>query len=158
MRELVRGKGPDATAGLVGGGRTTLYMWMQDPKFMAEMNRWRSGAIELARGQLVASLEDAASTVAKAIRAGDVHVAMAALKGMGVLRPIEPGDEDGEVIERRRELRRRKEKVELDQLETEVAEAEVMTQVERRAAASTPSATAKEPAKGRPQDSDKSTG
>jgi hypothetical protein len=132
VRELLRGRGVASAARTIGVSRQTLYRWMAEPRFMACMNKWRLGVTEVARGQVFAALGDAADTVAKALREGDLRASLVVMKEMGALRPATADSEDGEVIARRQQIRRRADQVALDRADVELAEAEAMTDALRQ--------------------------
>jgi hypothetical protein len=136
VRELVRGKGVVAVARRVGVNRVTLYRWMQEPEFVAGMNRWRASVTEAARGRMFSLLDDAAEMLEGAVCGGNAFLAMTVLDKMGALRPAEvreekPEDVDAEMMSRRRELEQRADRVALDRMEVDLTAAEAMNEALR---------------------------
>lgn len=87
LHALVAGRSITAAAEEAGVTRKTAYRWQSEPHFVAMLNTWRNHTMEAARAQLLALAEQATATVARAIQKGDVRVAMALLKGLGILSP-----------------------------------------------------------------------
>ena len=65
--------------------RTTVYQWMGDSKFKAELDRRRDEIRTKSRDRLLKLCGKAVDTVETAVKNGDVRVALSVLKGLGVL-------------------------------------------------------------------------
>ena len=87
LRALGAGKTIAAAAEEAGVTRRTAYRWQADPRFAELLSAWRSQSMESARHQLLTMAEQATVAVSIALQKGDVRVAMALLKGMGILSP-----------------------------------------------------------------------
>ena len=76
-----------ATAAVTAGvNRVTLHRWLRDDfSFQAALNRARRDLREATMARLLKLGESAAGTVEEAVTQGDVRVAMAVLKGLGIL-------------------------------------------------------------------------
>ena len=87
LRALGSGKGIAAAAEEAGVTRRTAYRWQADPRFAELLSAWRNQSMESARHQLLTMAEQATAAVSIALKNGDVRVAIALLKGMGILSP-----------------------------------------------------------------------
>jgi hypothetical protein len=72
-----------ADAALVS--RATVHRWMHDPVFLAAFNGRRSEAVASVRANLLRLQDKALSAVEDAIDSGDSRVALAVLRGAGLL-------------------------------------------------------------------------
>jgi hypothetical protein len=143
VRARGKGIGVVAAAKAVGVSRQTLHRWMAEPAFVAAMNRWRVGVLAMARGQILAGLGDAAETVVKAAREGNVRAAMMLLEKSGAFEEAASVSTETETIARRQELQERAESMSLDKVEASLRDAEALTAAARYQHAPSPPPTPK---------------
>ena len=87
LRALSCGLSITAAADQAGVSRKTAYRWQADPRFAQTLSAWRRLAVDSARHQLLAMTEQAMAVVSNSLQKSDVRVAMALLKGTGLLSP-----------------------------------------------------------------------
>jgi hypothetical protein len=87
----------------------TLHRWLkQDARFAAAYNAWQQEAVATARGRLLALSDQAVTTVANSVKAGDTRAALLVLKAMGAMDRPTPGPTDPEGVLREQELERKR--------------------------------------------------
>ena len=107
IERLAAGDSATAAAAAARVGRTTVYRWLQhDPAFRAAYHAWQAEAAASARARLLALADAAVTTVAAAVANGDTRLALAVLKGQGLLTPPTPGPTDPALIARQDRHRR----------------------------------------------------
>jgi hypothetical protein len=112
------GKSVTEAAAEAGVGRRTLYRWLkEDPKFIAAWNAWRREIGQSARARLLGVAAEAVEAVREAVRKGDGRLALALLKGMGMVSTEAVGSEDAEVLAREMALAKKKEEGDLSERE-----------------------------------------
>jgi hypothetical protein len=88
-------------ARFAGVSRMTVYRWMKnDPVFVAAMNEWQNAAEQNARSRLVGMTNRAAMAVEMALSRDNPQIAMQLLRGLGVLRKLEPRHADPDDVKR----------------------------------------------------------
>ena len=97
LEALAAGSTVTAAAATAGMNRVTVHRWLRDDfSLQATLNRARRDLREAAMARLLKLGESAAITVEEAVAQGDVSVAMAVLKGLGMLSEhaarVGPGD------------------------------------------------------------------
>ena len=94
LEALIAGATVTAAAGTAGVNRVTVHRWLRDDfSFQAAFNQARRDLREAAMARLLKLGDLAVGTVQEAVEQGDVRVAVAVLKGLGLLseRAIEVG-------------------------------------------------------------------
>jgi transposase-like protein len=96
--------------------RSTVYRWLEDPSFVASLNsrRWEMRAANEVQLQLLQSI--ALEQVRAAIERGNATIALAVLKGSGVLTGVPPSIGPVTPAAVAREVRAREKSDELDDL------------------------------------------
>ena len=74
---------------------------------------WRREIAQSARARLLGVAGDAVESVRESVKKGDGRLALALLKGMGMVSPEPVGSDDPDVVAKEMELARRSKKVEL---------------------------------------------
>lgn len=87
LRALGCGLSITAAADHASVNRRTAHRWHADPRFSQVLNAWRRLTVDSARHQLLSMTEQAMEVVATSLQKSDVRVAMALLKGTGLLSP-----------------------------------------------------------------------
>jgi len=87
LRALGCGLSITAAADEAGVSRKTAYRWQANPRFAQTLFAWRRLAVDSARHKLLAMTEQAMEVVSTSLQKSDVRVAMALLKGTGLLSP-----------------------------------------------------------------------
>lgn len=109
LAALLSGSTVTRAAELVGVDRTTVHRWLRDDwTFQAALNRARREFRDGLRANLESVGEQAVRTVRQAIEADDVRVALAVLKGLGLLGGEMPsvGEDDPGILREEAQLRR----------------------------------------------------
>jgi hypothetical protein len=102
LAALLSGASVTAAAGVAQVDRTTVHRWLREPVFQAAYNAGRADLLEATTGRLLALADRATALVESAIDdVGDVKVALAVLKGLGVLSGSTPviGPTDAQGVE-----------------------------------------------------------
>jgi hypothetical protein len=100
LAAMIAGKAPNAAARIAGVDRSTLYRWRTDDvDFIAALNAWRDQALQSTMDHLRNAAQEAAVTVASAIRNGNIQVSLAILKGVGALVPHPPGPRTPDAVQ-----------------------------------------------------------
>jgi transposase-like protein len=109
MEKLASGETIVDAAQAAGVTRMTLHRWLkQDARFAAAYNAWQQEAVATARGRLLALSDQAVTTVANSVKAGDTRAALLVLKAMGAMDRPTPGPTDPEGVLREQELERKR--------------------------------------------------
>lgn len=87
LRALASGMSITAAAAHASITRRTAYRWHANPCFAQALRAWRRLSVESARHQLLAMTEQAMAVVSTSLDKSDVRVALALLKGTGILSP-----------------------------------------------------------------------
>jgi hypothetical protein len=98
---LLAGKTVTEAAAAANVCRQTVHRWLkEDPLFVAELNRGRRELRTASMTRLERLVSKALDAVEKALEAGDLPVALAVLRGLGVLSGKAPyiGSDDPEVV------------------------------------------------------------
>lgn len=83
---LLAGQSVTAAAGAASVDRATLYRWLKDPAFAATYNHGRADLWAATENRLLSLADRATAVVESAIdNVGDVKVALAVLRGLGLL-------------------------------------------------------------------------
>src|SRR5258706_15259799 len=123
MELISAGAGLREAAEGAGVSRMTLHRWMrEDPAFVAAWNAWRAHARRAAASRLLGIADRAVQVVGEAIDGGDAKLALAVVKGMGLMADPQAGSEDAKIVEREMKGARERE-------ERTVVEAEVMEEM-----------------------------
>jgi hypothetical protein len=85
IERLLAGDTVTAAAESVGVDRSTLYRWLQDAAFIAELNRQRRDLLDAVQERLHGVALEAAQKVEEAVRGGDLKAALFVLRGLGFL-------------------------------------------------------------------------
>jgi hypothetical protein len=102
LAALLMGCPVTAAAETAGVRRETVHAWLREPGFQAAYNAGRADLLEATTGRLLALADRATALVESAIdNAGDVKMALAVLKGLGVLSGSAPviGPTDAQGVE-----------------------------------------------------------
>lgn len=102
IRLLLQGESICNVATAVGRDRTTVYRWLQEPKFIAERNRLAKEARESSRARLHSLARKAINVVEGRIDAGDLKAALAVLKftGLAAGEKLDEETDEGRLISR----------------------------------------------------------
>lgn len=104
IEALLSGETASSTAKTVGVHRTTIHRWLADPHFVAALNQRRSDLREASQARLHRIEGSALDAVEQALTDGNPQVAIAVLKGVGLLdgKRVAIGPTDPAQIERQR--------------------------------------------------------
>jgi hypothetical protein len=116
--ESLSAGGTVASAAVAAGvTRRTIHNWMQPAhEFRQSFDRWKESMSENARTRLLILGHQAMTTIATAIKQGDVHAALTVVKGMGLLAAPPVGDTTATTNARLRRLKAE----EADRLESRI--------------------------------------
>ena len=78
--------------------RSTLYRWMEEPAFLAALNRGKRDIQEALRLRLLNLGEQALGIAGESLNSGDVKTALAILKGLGLFSGTTIGSTDAKDI------------------------------------------------------------
>lgn len=118
---MASGKTGKEVAAGAGVSRATLYRWLRDdPAFVATWNAWQRDQRQATRAQLLGLSGEAVAAVRGAIQKGDGRLALALLKGMGLLAEQPVGSEEPRLVGRELDLDRREEVLKVRKREFEV--------------------------------------
>lgn len=102
LEALLAGRSVTDAATVAGVDRTTVHLWLKgDFAFRAALNRGRRELLDRMEARLVNLADKAAGVVEAAIAKGDERVALAVLKGLGLLEGTRPtiGSDDPRDLE-----------------------------------------------------------
>jgi hypothetical protein len=106
---LLAGLGVSEIAREVGVHRVTLHKWMKrHAGFSAAYNQWHEHMRDTAGSRLMMMADKAADALEKAFEAGDGRLAMRYFEKMGLVNRSKAGPTDVELIQKSRELARKK--------------------------------------------------
>jgi hypothetical protein len=100
LAALVEGATVTAAADAAQVHRSTLARWMRSAAFAAALNAARAELFEAAQQRVLTMTAKAAAVVEAALAAGDTAIALAILRGVGVLRPPCIGPTDAAAVQR----------------------------------------------------------
>lgn len=88
---LSEGQGVAAAARSAGVSRATVWRWLKENRAFADAyDAWKQQTREMAQARLLRAIEDAVNAVAQAAANGDARIALAMLRGMGLLQLPKP--------------------------------------------------------------------
>ena len=85
LAALLAGHTATDAASIAGVHRSTVHRWLKEPEFLAEHNRQKGEIRDAVTGRINALQLTAIEAVESAIGQGDARIALAVLKGTGVL-------------------------------------------------------------------------
>ena len=85
LAALLAGHTATEAASIAGVHRSTVHRWLKEPEFLAECNRRKAEIRDAVTDRLNALQLTAIEAVESAIGNGDARIALAVLKGTGVL-------------------------------------------------------------------------
>ena len=99
---LLQGMSISDVATAVGRERTTLYRWLQQPKFLAERNRLAKETFDASRARLHSLANQAINVVERRVKAGDLKASMHVLKmtGLATAEKLDGETDEGRLISR----------------------------------------------------------
>ncbi len=103
LAALLEGQNMTDAAQAADVDRSTLYRWLDEPAFAAELNKGKRELQDALHSRLLSLGERAVGVVQEALDGGDAKTALAVLKGLGLLDggvPIGPTDARDLEIER----------------------------------------------------------
>ena len=116
LSALMTGSRMTDAAVAAGVSRSTLHRWMSEPVFLAARNGRRLELVASASAKLLNLRDKALGVVEQALDAGDGRVAMAVLKGVGMLDgqiPFLGSDDPGRVAKEQKAVERQREMMDL---------------------------------------------
>jgi len=107
--DLSRFPEPHVAGQAAGVTRRTVERWKnENPAFKALFHQWREESRDTCRTRVLGLGGRAISTLDKALLAGDVKVALALVKGLDLMSPVEKVEIDPEVVALQNDLDRRR--------------------------------------------------
>lgn len=100
VEALTAGATMTAAAEAAGVSRTTAHRWLKLPAVRAEMNGRREEVRNRSRARLLALADDAITTIANAVAAGDVKTSLVVVRSLGLLGEIVVGEVEAVQIEK----------------------------------------------------------